>query len=139
MPTGPQSPFTREVPKANEVRVAKKDLTGWHRVYYRAYQVERCLRPEDFKEGLRLAVLENRHQFTGEIPEEIFYVGTVKRIWGNPDDPLVDIVFDGHPYALGITFGIKQNNLMCIPLPKGSTPKARKPRKSRSKNVTSKQ
>ncbi len=119
MSTGGQSlmPAVRATPKCKEVKVPKERLAGWHRVYYRAYQVERCLRPEHFKVGLRLAVLENRSQFTDKIPEETFYVGTVKRIWGNPDDPLVDIVYDGHPWSLGITFGIKQYHLMCIPLP----------------------
>lgn len=134
MTAGPQPIFVRATPKGKEVKVSKKETAGWHRVYYRAYQVERCLRPEHFKVGLRLAVLENREQFTSEIPEETFYVGTVKKIYGNPEDPLVEIVYDAHPWSVAITFGIKQNHLMCIPLPVERTPKKRSRAKTQPSN-----
>lgn len=114
----------RATPKGKEVVLRAADLRG-HQVYSRPTQVTNCLRPSDFKKGLRLAVLEPREQFTGDPPEFVFYPGTVQNIWGNPDDPIVTILYDGHPWSLDVSFGIKQNACMCIPLSLPTGPKRR--------------
>lgn len=109
-------------PKGKEKAVDAKSVSGWHRVFYKPHQVERSLRVEDFKVGIRLAVLDQREDFHTEIPEPVFYTGVVEKIWGsNPDNQIVTIKYDGHPRSLGISFVIKQYYLLCIPVPSGHT------------------
>lgn len=110
--------ITRTVPKGKEKFVPPTSIAGWHRVYYRASQVERSIHPKDFKVGLPVAVLDDRMEFRDKVPRPIFYTGIVEKIWGNPDDPIVTIKYDAHPYAVNISFGIKQNSIFCIPVPK---------------------
>lgn len=111
----------RATPKGKEKFIPPAEIARWHTVYYRASQVGRCLRPEDFKVGLAVGVLEQRLEFSGKVPDPIFYTGVVEKIWGNPDDPLVTIKYDAHPMAVNISFGIKQNYLFCIPVPAPKT------------------
>lgn len=121
--TGRGTPmFTRTVPKGKEKFIPPALIAGWHRVYYKPSQVERSLRPEHFKVGLRVGVLEQRLDFLGNPPEPIFYTGTVEKIWGSDLD-IVTIKYDAHPYAVSISFGIKANAHFVIPLGKETKPK----------------
>lgn len=93
-------------------------VATWHRVYFHFQQAERCLREEEFVVGKRVAVWQDIGPIkAGEaIPFPKFYTGVIERIWGNnPDDPLVTIKYDANPYAISITFGIK-NNYKVVPL-----------------------
>lgn len=121
--------FTRTVPKGKEKTVPPESTKVWHRVFYRASQVERSLRPEDFVVGKRLAVLEHRHEFHSEeqMPPCVFYTGVVEKIWGTDSD-LVTIKYDAHPFAVNISFGIKHNSMFCIPVSKAKSAKTKKRR-----------
>jgi hypothetical protein len=92
------------------------------RVFYRATQVEYCLHcfGIEIKQGLRLAMLYPVSEFFLLAPEPRFFVGTVTKISGNPDDPLMEITWDGGPGgSLSWSGGVKQNSQFCIPLPEG--------------------
>lgn len=90
-----------------------------HKVLWRSSQVEysvRCFRA--MKVGDRVGVCEHRGEEVVEIPKGPvkFWTGTVEKLWGRADDPLVTIKFDD-AYSLDITFGVKQYAQFCIFLP----------------------
>ena len=101
------------------------------RVFYQASQVERSvpcfMEISKIKVGDRLAVLEERNEFSAHFGEKLpiaatFYIGRVTAI-GDGDDPLVTITYDGHPYAVSLTAGLNNIARFCIPVPRGALAK----------------
>lgn len=115
MPVTKQKKVTREA-----ACVDPESLRDCHKTYFRASQVERSLRYEEFKVGLRVAVLHPLHEFSNEEkrPEPVFYTGTVVKIWGSdPTDQICTIEYDSYPWGTAVSFGIRQHCRFIIPIP----------------------
>ena len=89
-------------------------------VWVNPLQVSGSIHWTKIKEGLRVAVLEHGsmcNQEWDKLKEPIFYTGVVSQIWGNPDSPIVTIVFDDKPNCMSISFGLKEYSGIIITEP----------------------
>ena len=64
---------------------------------------------------MRVAILEDRNEFTERIPKATFYAARVTKI-GDGDDPLVTFEYENHPYATSLGAGMSHIAPFCIVL-----------------------
>lgn len=103
-------------PKARTVDID----TRLHPVYYRATQVglsAPCYRRPALSVGMRVAILEYRHQFTESesVPKAEFYAAKVTSVGDGPD-PLITFEFENHPYATSLVAGMNHIAQFCVVL-----------------------
>ena len=108
--------------KIKELIVPTDEISGWHRIFYKPSQVERCLPCSGIKPktGLRLAMLFPHDEFMpkkGKVPIAKFFLGKITRVSDDSDDPVITIRFDGNPYCSEIMCGFKAKEKFCIPYP----------------------
>ncbi len=100
--------------------VPDADVSGWHRVFYRATQVERSLPCYGIKPkvGLRLAMLMPTDEFSCEkgasVPSPKFFIGTITKI--GDDGDMVTIKFDAAA-CVSTTLSFAYYAKFCIPYP----------------------